>query len=148
LEALNDPGRLGNDTLKEQVELALWWVAPEKIGTVVVEDPTPLVAEGITTEALKVIFNGQRKTLIPSGRPVPCQAQYWDSGPRDPISLYRGSEGTTEKDLFLGQFEVMGMSPSPKSVNVSVLCIIANQQILLSARDNNRREFLQIHRVK
>ncbi|MHB8523161.1 MAG: HEAT repeat domain-containing protein [Limisphaerales bacterium] len=149
LVALNDPATQRYQGLKEQLETALWLIAPEKVGKLlVVEDATPMVAGGVTTETLDVMFNGERKTLIASGRPVPCQAQFWHSAPRGPLTLYRSASKMTGTNHFLGEFEVMGIPPPPSNANVSLLCIIADQQILLSARDNNRSVFLEIRRIK
>ena len=107
-----------------------------------------MVANGVTTEALDVMFNGERHTLIRPGTPVPRVTQFWSSEPRAPLSLYRGESGTTAQDHFLGRFEVMGIQPPPTNVNVSVLCVIANQQIYLCARDNTRKLFLEIRRLE
>src|SRR4051812_5134246 len=57
LKALNDPAKSGTYTLKEQVETALWRIAPETISKpVVVEDSTPAVVDGIMTEPLDILF--------------------------------------------------------------------------------------------
>ena len=68
----NDPGMSGTHSITQQVETALWRIAPEKVGKpLVVEDATPMIGNGVTTQALKVIHHGKRQTLIPPGRPVP-----------------------------------------------------------------------------
>ena len=150
LEALEDPAKLGKYTLREQVEIALWRIAPEKIAkTLVVEESTPMVAKGLTTEALDVIYKGERMTLMRPGTPVPSAiVACWSSEPRGLLSLYRGTNHTTAKDHFLGRFEVMGLPPPPTSINAQVVCVIANQQIMLCARDYNREMFLEIRRVE
>jgi len=147
LKMLNDPGMVGRSTIKEQVETALWRIAPEKVGKpLVVEDATPMILNGVTTEALKVTFYGERKTLIPAGKSVPVLYQYWSSDPRPHLTLYRGANGSQEKDHLLGQFEVMDL-PASANLNVSTLCVVAGGQIILCARDNNRNLFLEIRRV-
>jgi hypothetical protein len=149
LGMLVDPAKVGGDLLKAQVETALWRIAPEKISNpVAVESPTPMVADGVTTEALDVEFNGERHTLIRPGRPVPCSMQLWSSGPRTPLSLYRRGVGPNAPDQFLGHFQVMRVPAPPEPVNVSVLCVIADQQVFLCARDNNRNSFLEIRPVE
>lgn len=149
LQALEDPGKVGNDTTKEQVETAIWRIAPEKIGKpFIVEESTPLVANGITTERVDVIFKGERGTLIRSGVPVPCLGQHWDSEPRTPLDLYRVKNQTNANDHFLGRFEVMGIPPPPGNANISVLCIVVDQKIILCARDNTFNRFLEIRRVE
>ncbi len=107
-----------------------------------------MVANGVTTEPLDVEFNGEQHTLIRPGTLVPRVAQFWSSEPRAPLNLYRGTSRTTAKDHFLGQFEVLGMQPPPTNVNVSVMCVIVKQQIMLCARDNTRKLFLEIRRVQ
>ncbi len=149
LTALNDPAMAGNDNYKTMVEDALWMIGPEKAGhPQVVEDATPLVVDGITTESVDIVYNAERRTLIEPGRKEPCLTQFWNSGPRGVLTLYRSQGKTAGPDHELGQFEVLGIAPPPSNVNVSVLCIIADQQILLNARDNNTHEFLQIRRVE
>jgi len=129
------------------VETALWRIAPEKVGKpLVVEEATPMIVNGMTTEALKLLFYGKRETLIPPGKPVPAVAQFWSSDPRPRLTLYRGPSTPDGKEHFLGQFEVMDL-PSSANLKVSTLCVVANGQIILCARDNNRDLFLDIRRV-
>ena len=148
LKALNDPVTLGYEGLKQQLEYVLWHIAPEKVGKpLIIENATPMTADGMTVQAVDVLYEGRRRTLIKPGRSVPCLTQFWDSAPRSPLVLFR-SVTQTNGDHFLGEFEVMGISPPPSNVNVSVLCIIAEQQIILSARDNDRKDFLEIRKVR
>ncbi len=148
LKMLNDPGMVGTNSITQQVETALWRIAPEKAGKpLVVEDATPMIANGVTTQALKLISHGKRQTLIPTGRLVPATAQYWSSDPRPRLTLYRGASGSEETDHFLGHFEVLDL-PASGDLNVSTLCVIANGQIILCARDNHRDAFLEIRRVE
>lgn len=106
-----------------------------------------MASNGVTTQALKLLFQGKRQTLIPAGRPVPAVAQYWDSDPRPRLSLYRGAGTSEETDHFLGHFEVLDL-PAAGSLNISTLCVVANGQIILCARDNNREVFLEIRRLE
>ncbi len=148
LEMLKDQGLVGSSSITQQVETALWRIAPEKVGKpLVVEDSTPIVANGSTTEPLKVTFYGERKTLIPAGAAVPAVRQYWNSDPRPSLKLYRGAGAPEREEHFLGEFEVMDL-PALANLNVSTLCVIANGQIILCARDNHRDLFLEIRRVK
>src|SRR5262249_33527604 len=94
LKMLNDPGMVGSISIIQQVETTLWRIAPEQVGKpLVVEETTPMISNGVTTAALKLTLFGQRKTLIPPGRPVPAVAQYWNSDPRPWLALYRGPIG-------------------------------------------------------
>ncbi len=147
LKMLSDQGMVGSSSITQQVETALWRIAPEKVGKpLVVEEATPMIRNGVTTEALKLTFSGERKTLIPPGKPVPAVAQYWNSDPRPRLTLYRGASAPEGKEHFLGQFEVLGL-PESDNLNVSTLCVVANGQIILCARDNHRDMFLEIRRV-
>lgn len=147
MKMLNDPGMVGGSSITQQVETALWRIAPETVGKpLVVEDRTPMIGDGVTTQALKLMFHGQRQTLIPPGRPVPAIAQYWNSDPRPRLTLYRG-RGSEDADYFLGHFEVLDL-PASDNLNVSTLCVVANGQIILCARDNHRDEFLKMRRVE
>jgi hypothetical protein len=146
LQALENPFNLAFAGLKEQLETALWRIAPEKVGKpLVIEDSTPMIAGGLTAQAVDVEFNGKRHTLVPRGQAIPCVRQFWDSEPRGPLTLYRHA---SDQDHCLGQFETLGLDLPPTNVNVSLLCVIADQQIILCARDNNSNEFLEIRRVK
>ena len=148
LEMLKDQGMVGSSSITQQVETALWRIAPETVGKpLVVEEATPMISNGVTTEALKLTFYGKRETLIPAGKSVPAVAQYWSSDPRPRLTLYRGASPPEGKDHFLGQFEVMDL-PASDNLNVSTLCVIANGEIVLCARDNHRDLFLEIRRVE
>ena len=137
------------ESLREDLDTSLWRIAPEKIAKpLIVEESTPLVANGVTTEALDVLYNGERRTLIRPGTPVPCVGEFWNGEPRLPLKLYRGTSPTTAEDHFLGQFEVMGIPSPPTNVNAQVVCVIADQQITLCARDHTRKLFLEVRRLE
>jgi hypothetical protein len=137
LAALSDQATVGNDPISKQAEDALWHIAPEKLpNSLIVERSTPVAANGHTTKSVEVVYKGERHIVIPVGRSVPCMAQLWMSVPRDPISLYRRTPGQTGEGHFLGKFEVIGLPSPPASVNAQVLCIIADQQIILNAHEN------------
>lgn len=145
---LNDPGMLGTDSITTQVATTLWRIAPERVGhPLVVERATPMVSNGLTAQALKLVLKDKRLTLIPPGRAVPTSGQYWNSDPRPRLTLYRGPHGTEDADHFLGDFEVLGL-PTSDTLNISTLCVIADGQIVLCARDNDRNLFLEIRRVE
>jgi hypothetical protein len=147
LKMFSDRGMVGSSSIIQAVETALWRIAPEKVGKpLVVEKATPMISNGVTTVALKLTFYGERKTLIPAGKPVPAVAQYWNSDPRPRLTLYRGASGSDGEDHLLGQFEVLDL-PESDNLNVSTLCVVADGQIILCARDNHRDAFLEIRRV-
>jgi hypothetical protein len=138
---------------REQVEFALWSIAPETIARVlVVENSTPMVVNGVTTEAL-IRRDGDRiSTVIPSGSTVPSAAySSWegevDSRLQIVLDLYRGTNQATGMNYDLGQFEVLGIPPPPARVRVQVAYVVVNQQILLCAYDEKRKVFLEMRRV-
>ena len=103
LKMFSDQGMVGSSSITQQVETALWRIAPEKVGKpLVVEEATPMIGDGVTTEALKLTFFGKRKTLIPPGKPVPAVAQYWSSDPRPRLTLYRGATLRRGRNISLG----------------------------------------------
>jgi hypothetical protein len=141
MEALQDP------YIKNEVENILWNLVPEKIAKpLVVEESTPMVSGGVTTEALSRVFDGKLWTLIPQGKPVRCVA--YQSVGDQPLDLYRGLTQTSAKDHFLGHFEVVGLPSPSTNLNIEVVYIIDNQQVLLCARDYTRKQFLELRRVQ
>lgn len=151
LKMLDDRGMVGSDSITQQVQTALWRIAPEKVGKpLVVEEATPMITNGVTAQALKVIINGKRRSVIPPGRAVPAVAQFWNGDPRPRLTLYRGPSASEDADRFLGHFEVLDLPDLPASddLNVSTVFVVANGQIVLCARDNHRNVFLEIRRVE
>ena len=145
---LNDPGMVGNTSITQAVETAIWRIAPETVPTaLVVEDATPMITNGVTKEAVKFLFYGKRETLVPAGSVVPAVRQYWSSDPRPRLTVYRGSSASDGQEHLLGQFEVLDVPPEA-NVNISTLCIIADGKIFLCARNNHGDRFLEIRRVE
>jgi hypothetical protein len=148
LKMSNDQDMVGSSSITQQVETALWRIAPEKVGKpLVVEEATPIITNGVTAQALNFAIYSKRRTLIPPGTPVPAVRQYWNSDPRPRLSLYRGASESEGEEHFLGDFEVMDL-PASDNLNVSTLCVVADGQIILCARDNDRNLFLQIRRLE
>ena len=144
-EALDDATNRGNKDLKRQLETAIWRIAPAKVGLpLVIEDSTPAITNGVTSEVVEVEYKGERKPFVPAGQRVPCLRQFYDSAPRSPLMLYRRAG---KQDRFLGEFETIGIA-SLTNANVSLLCVIADGRIVLCARDNTSNEFLEIRRIR
>ncbi len=144
---LGDPGMVGDTSITQEVATTLWRIAPELTAkSLVVEAATPMITNGVTAEAVKVLYDGKHRPLIPAGRKAPAVSQYWKSDPRPGLKLYRGTVGTEDKDHFLGRFEVLVLTNAP-DLNISTLCVVADGQIILCARDNTREQFLEIRRV-
>jgi len=138
LEALRDqvvpPGR----DLKDELEGALWDLVPEKIAKpLIVEDSTPMVTNGVTTETLYRREYGDLWALIPKGKTVRCTV--YQSIANNPVYLYRGT------NHFLGRFQVA--EPATNTA-VEIVYIIDEQQIRLCARDYGRKEFPALRRVE
>jgi hypothetical protein len=107
-----------------------------------------MLAGGLTTEALVVQFKGERRTLLPAGKRIPCAAHFW-TAPIGTLTLYRTAARDTNDAHWLGDYEVLGMKPPPAEANVSLLVVVTDKDILLCARANeDRPEFLEIRRVK
>jgi hypothetical protein len=102
----------------------------------------PMVVNGVTTEAFSREAYGELWTLVPKGKQVPC-AVY--QSVTTPVCLYLGKTQTTTNDHFLGRFEVPSV---PTNSSVEVVYIIDQQQILLCARDYNRKQFVELRRVE
>jgi hypothetical protein len=151
LKMMDDPGMVngspgGSISITQQVETALWRIAPERVGKpLLVEADSPAIMGNKVVADVKVEFRGERKVLIPSGKSVPTLAQYWNSDPRPRLTLYRTTPWGP--DHLLGRFEVMDV-PKSESINISTLCILADGKILLNARDNTASRLLQIRRVE
>jgi hypothetical protein len=134
---------------RELLEQSLWRIAPERVGKpLVVAEATPMLADGVTAEAVDVQFKGERRTLVPAGRTVPCVAQLWSQRPDGSITLFRIAEKPTRAEHFLGEFEVFDVATPPTEVNVSLFCVIADGKIFLCGWDNIRNEFVEIRRLK
>jgi hypothetical protein len=138
--------------VRDEVDDLLWGLVPEKVAKpLVVEESTPMVAGGITTEALSQRgwgYGPDEKlfTLIPQGKAVRC-AMYQGVGDQ-PLYLYRGRTQTPAKDHFLGHFEAVP-SPAPATnINIEVAYIVDNERIVLCARDHERKQFVELRRVE
>ena len=138
--------------VRDEVDDLLWGLVPEKLAKpLVVEESTPMVAGGITTEALSQRgwgYGPDEKLfiLIPQGKAVRC-AVFQGVGDQQ-LYLYRGQTQTTAKDHFLGRFEAVPQPASTTNNNLEVAYIVENQRILLCARDPGRRRFVELRRVE
>jgi len=138
MEALHDKIVPPGTDLKEELEDALWDVVPEKIAKpLVVEDATPMVTNGITTETLYRREYDELFTLIPKGRSDRCAV--YQCIANNPVYLYRGT------NHFLGRFQI---AETATNTSVEIVYIIDGQQIRLCARDYNRKEFPALRRVE
>jgi len=130
---------------QEWADDVLWQIAPEKIGQpLAVGKSTSIVTNGGTAAAIVAVFEGERHTWIRPGTTVPCNFQFFSSEPRR-LRLY--CNDAEANDHFLGEFEIPEIPPPPATANVSLLCVITDEQIFLCARDNRRKEFVAVKRV-
>lgn len=112
LEARDDLARSGDEVPKGILEQSLWHIAPESLGKpLVVADATPIIASGVTTETFDIESNGQRRTLVPAGKRVPCVGQFWTQQPRGRLTLYRKTLGSTTSKRILANTRSSASSP-------------------------------------
>lgn len=120
-----------------------------------VENATPIVgADQKTTEALGIETSGGVFTpLINAGTTVPCEITETfttsDEGQTQiVITILRSANPTTASNTALGEFQIIGIPAGPPgSTVVEVTFRISTRQILLLARDRDRRTDLEIRRV-
>jgi hypothetical protein len=83
VKMLNEPRVIADQSLTEQLQTALWQIAPERTGyPLVVEDATPAIANGVITQAVKFSYNGNKGTRLPSYPAGPCGSRrrpLWDT---------------------------------------------------------------------
>ena len=122
----------------------------------VVEDATPIVKAGRTTEDFGIeTIGGVFTPLIKSGTSVPCALSEIFSTAVDGqaqiiLVPFRGTNGLAARNYALGRFQVVGIPSAPRGTPlVQVTFTITERQILISAHDLNRKDKpnLQIQRV-
>jgi hypothetical protein len=144
----NDASAPGNEGLRQQIETALWRIAPEKTPkALVVEKSSPVVTNGVMTERLDMSIGTERNTMIEVGTVLPASRQSWTNDPRGSIRLFRVNDATGQEQ-FLGEFEVLGLPPTPEAVHAYVISGVADGNIFVCARDVNRNQLLDVRRVK
>ena len=55
--------------------------------------------------------------------------------------------GEERKEKLLGEFEVQGLPPRPEEVHAYLMCVVAEGNIYLAARDVNSDALLEIRRL-
>jgi hypothetical protein len=138
MEVLQDKTVPPDENLKNELVSALWDLVPEKIAKpLIVEDFTPMVTNGVTSETLYRREFGEMWALIPTGRNVRCAV--YQSIANNPVYLFRGT------NHFLGRFQV---AEPATNTSVEIVYIIDAGQIRLCARDDGRKEFPALRRVE
>jgi hypothetical protein len=140
--------REANDPeLLQQVELAIWRIAPEKTPkALLVEKDSPLARTNVATADLIMEFEGRRAAGIKTGNPLPRLMQIWTSDPRGVVRLYRTSSDGEE--IFLGGYEVLDLPPKPEPVHAYILAVVAEGNIYACARDVNGNRLLDVRKVE
>src|SRR5262245_27455429 len=107
----------------------------------VVEDVTPIVRAGQTTEALGIeTLGGVFTALIRAGTAVPCSLSEVFSTAADGqsqimVTLFRGTNQLVASNHALGRFQIIGIRAAPRGTpQVEVTFTIKERQILISAR--------------
>jgi molecular chaperone DnaK len=120
----------------------------------VVEDATPIVAAGLTIEALGIeTLGGVFTPLIKPGTTVPCSLSEIFSTAADGqsqimVTPFRGTNQMATSNHALGRFQIVGIPAAPRGTpQVEVTFTITERQILISARDLTRKTDLEIQRV-
>jgi hypothetical protein len=149
LEARDDLARSGDNVHKGIIEHSLWHIAPESVGKpLIVAEAIAVVTNSATAESLDIESNGQRRTLVPAGKRIPCEGQFWTQQPRGLLRLYKGSAASINAEDCLGEYEIIGIKPPPADVNVSLMLVVTEKNIFLCSRDNESGDFLKIRRIK
>ena len=123
---------------------------------VVVEKKTPIVGpNGLTVEGLGIeTLGGVFTPIINSGVLAPCSVSEVfstaaDGQTRIMVTLFRGTNRLTMANHSLGRFQVVGIQILPRGVpKVEITFKITETQILLFARDVDRKKELQIRRAE
>jgi len=122
----------------------------------VIEDATPIVKAGRTTEDFGIeTLGGVFTPLIKSGTKVPCALSEIFSTAVDGQSQivvipFRGTNQLAARNHALGRFQVVGIPAAPRGTpQVQITFTITERQILMAAHDLNRKDkpSLQIQRV-
>ena len=133
--------------LLQQVELALWRIAPEKTPKAfLVEKDSPLWVDGVAAAELIMEFEGERRTMLKSGAALPRVNQIWTNDPRGVVRLYRSS--SDGREVFLGGYEVLGLPPKPEPVHAYILAVVAGGNIYACARDEKEDKLLGVQKVE
>jgi molecular chaperone DnaK len=112
----------------------------------IVEDATPIVAAGRTTENFGIELDGVFTPLIKSGTAVPFSVfavlSTATNGQSEIVIIpFRGTNHA------LGRFQVVGIPPAPGGIpQVLVTFTITERQILMSARDLTHKMDLAVER--
>jgi len=119
-----------------------------------VEDATPIVGAGRTTEALGIeTLGGVFTPLIKPGTTVPCSLSEVFSTAADGQSKimvipFRGTNEMVASNHALGRFQIVGVPSGPRGTpQIEVTFTITERQILMAARDLTRKQDLEIQRV-
>ena len=133
--------------LLQQVELALWRIAPEKTPkALLVEKDSPLARTNVASANLIMEFEGKRVAGIKTGNPLPRLMQIWTNDPRGTVRLYRTTQNGDE--IFLGGYEVLGLPPKPEPVHAYIVAVVAEGNIYACARDVNENKLLDVRKVE
>jgi molecular chaperone DnaK len=143
-------------TLLPIITLSLLIVGCQKQGQapLVVEDATPIVGAGRTTESLGIeTLGGVFTPLIKPDTTVPCSLSEIFSTAADDqsqiiVAPFRGTNQMAARNHSLGRFQIVGIPFGPRGTpQVEVTFTITERQILISARDLTRKTHFEIQRV-
>lgn len=120
----------------------------------VVEDKTPIVKSGRTTESLGIqTLGGVFTLLINSGTVVPCShfekfSTASDGQKQITIMPFRGTNRLVANNVALGRFQIVGIPKGPRGTpKIEVTFSITQEQILMSAKDWTHQTILEIQKI-
>lgn len=124
--------------------------------SVVVDERSPVVAQGVTVESLGIeTLGGVFTPLIEPGVSAPCRVSKIFSTAADgqsqiTVKLYRGTNQLAASNHSLGQYQVVGIAPAPRGTpQIEIGFEISREgQIVLSARDLAKKSALEFRRVE
>ena len=134
--------------------LSLFGCQTKDRAPLIVEDATPIVGAGYTTEAFGIeTLGGVFTPLFKAGTPVPCSRSEVFSTAADGqseimVAPFRGTNKLAASNHALGQFQNIGIPAAQRGTQqIEVTFPITERQILISARDLARNADLEIRRM-
>ena len=137
------------------VALMLCGCREQSRAPLIVEDRTPIVATGRTTEDFGIeTLGGVFTPLIKSGTTVPSSISEIFSTAADGqsqimLTLFRGTNQLAASNHALGRLQIVDIPAAPRGrPQAEVTFTITDRQIRISARDLMRNRDLEIQRVR
>ena len=141
-------------TLVPLITLSIFIFGCQSRPPLVVENSTPIVSAGHTTEALGIeTVDGVFTPLIRPGTAIPSSyanvfSTDTDGQSQIMVTPFRGTNEVAAGNHALGRFQIIGIPSAPAGVpKIEVLFTVTDRQILMSARDLTHGIGLEIQRL-